>query len=60
MRNSTGKATMIRILAALLCPDGGAVRVLGRDVVCEAAAVRKLVSLGGRLRSLDLRLSFME
>jgi ABC-2 type transport system ATP-binding protein len=45
MRASIGKTTTIRILATLLRPEGGTARVLGHDVVREAAAVRKLVSL---------------
>src|SRR5688572_6280170 len=51
--NGAGKTTMIRILATLLRPDAGTARVLGHDVVREAAAVREKVSLTGQYASVD-------
>ena len=51
--NGAGKTTTIRMLATLLRPDGGSARVLGRDVVADADAVRGLVSLTGQLASVD-------
>ena len=58
--NGAGKTTTIRILATLLRPDGGTARVLGHDVVREAAAVRKLVSLTGQFASVDADLTAQE
>ena len=51
--NGAGKTTTIRVLATLLKPDGGAARVLGHDVVNDAAKVREKVSLTGQFASVD-------
>ena len=51
--NGAGKTTTIRMLATLLRPDAGSARVLGHDIVAEAAEVRGLVSLTGQLASVD-------
>ena len=51
--NGAGKTTTIRILATLLKPDRGSARVLGHDVVRDAAAVRGKVSLTGQYASVD-------
>jgi ABC-2 type transport system ATP-binding protein len=51
--NGAGKTTTIRMLATLLPPDGGEARVLGHDVVSDADAVRRAVTLTGQLASVD-------
>ena len=42
--NGAGKSTTMRILATLIRPTGGTATVAGRDVVREAAEVRKVIS----------------
>ena len=51
--NGAGKTTTIRMLATLTRPDAGTARVLGHDIVSEADAVRRAVSLTGQLASVD-------
>jgi len=58
--NGAGKTTTIRMLATLLHPDGGTARVLGYDVVSDAAAVRGCVSLTGQFASVDEELTGRE
>ena len=58
--NGAGKTTIIRVLATLLRPTAGSARVLGRDVVTDAAEVRALVSLTGQFASVDEELTGAE
>ncbi len=51
--NGAGKTTTIRMLATLLRPTGGWARVLGHDIVRDAARVRAQVSLTGQFASVD-------
>ncbi len=60
--NGAGKTTTLKILSTLVLPDGGTCTVLGKDVVREAAAVRKIigVSVGEFTRALYWRLTGLE
>lgn len=58
--NGAGKTTVVRMLATLLRPDGGAARVFGHDVLREADAVRSRVSLTGQYASVDEDLTGQE
>ncbi|MEV0610007.1 ATP-binding cassette domain-containing protein [Polymorphospora rubra] len=58
--NGAGKTTLIRILTTLIRPDTGTARVLGRDVVTEARAVRRLISVTGQYASVDEELTGRE
>jgi ABC-2 type transport system ATP-binding protein len=58
--NGAGKTTTISMLATLLKPDGGSARVLGHDVVREAAVVRGLIGVTGQYASVDEKLSATE
>ena len=51
--NGAGKTTLVRVLATLLAPDTGWAEVFGRDVVHEAAAVRRLLGLTGQFAAVD-------
>lgn len=51
--NGAGKTTTVRMLATLLVPDAGTARILGRDVVRSAAAVRRCIGLTGQYASVD-------
>src|SRR6266702_2809691 len=58
--NGVGKTTTIRILATLTRPDAGTARVLGHDVVDDAAAVRGKISLTAQFASVDEELTALE
>src|SRR3954449_3503213 len=51
--NGAGKTTMVRVLATLLRPDRGAVRVGGVSLEREPARVRALLGLTGQYASVD-------
>ncbi len=58
--NGAGKTTTVRILATLLRPNAGTAKVFGHDVVREADAVRRWVSLTGQFASVDDELTGLE
>jgi ABC-2 type transport system ATP-binding protein len=58
--NGAGKTTTIRMLATLLRPDAGTARVFGSDIVRDADAVRRHVSLTGQFASVDSDLTAFE
>jgi ABC-2 type transport system ATP-binding protein len=51
--NGAGKTTTVRVLSTLLRPDQGTARVIGYDVVAQAAQVRRLIGLTGQYSALD-------
>ncbi|MBV9384078.1 MAG: ATP-binding cassette domain-containing protein [Streptosporangiaceae bacterium] len=58
--NGAGKTTAVRILTTLLQPDGGRALVEGRDVVREAAAVRRSIGLAGQSAAIQEELTGRE
>jgi ABC-2 type transport system ATP-binding protein len=51
--NAAGKTTLIRILATLLPPDAGTVRIAGIDVRQDPAGVRAQIGLAGQSAAVD-------
>jgi ABC-2 type transport system ATP-binding protein len=43
-RNGSGKSTLVRVLSTLILPDGGQAIIFGKDVVADAASVRRVVN----------------
>ncbi|HLV05451.1 MAG TPA: ATP-binding cassette domain-containing protein [Actinomycetaceae bacterium] len=58
--NGAGKTTLVTILATLVRPDAGRVRVAGADPVREAGTVRRRIALTGQAAAVDELLSAEE
>jgi len=58
--NGAGKTTAVRILTTLLLPDKGRALVAGRDVVRDAAAVRRSIGLSGQSAAIQEELTGRE
>jgi ABC-2 type transport system ATP-binding protein len=58
--NGAGKTTAVRILTTLLPPTSGTARVLGLDVVKDAAKLRAEIGLAGQYAAVDENLTGFE
>lgn len=58
--NGSGKSTLIRLIATLLLPDDGCIKVFELDVVRDEAAVQRLLNRVSVEASLFKKLSAME
>jgi ABC-2 type transport system ATP-binding protein len=58
--NGGGKTTLFRIIATLVRPNAGTVRVFGADVRDQGAAVRRLLGVVFQSPALDKRLTVRE
>lgn len=58
--NGAGKTTAVRIFTTILQPDQGSARVMGHDVVSEAATVRASIGLAGQAAAVDENLTGAE
>jgi daunorubicin resistance ABC transporter ATP-binding subunit len=59
-RNGAGKSTTVRILATLLRPDAGEVRLGGVDALTDPARARAVLGLTAQDAAVDLRLTGRE
>jgi ABC-2 type transport system ATP-binding protein len=51
--NGAGKTTVVNILATLLAPDGGRIRVAGFDLRREPSGVRAAIGVTGQFSAID-------
>ncbi|HEY2702315.1 MAG TPA: ATP-binding cassette domain-containing protein [Candidatus Dormibacteraeota bacterium] len=59
-RNGAGKTTLVRILATLLAPDAGRLRIAGMDVARRPRTVRSLIGFAGQSSAVDENLTGRE
>src|SRR5215207_8541827 len=55
--NGAGKTTAVRVMATLLSPDAGEIRVAGLDAVRDAARLRERIGLAGQYAAVDENLT---
>jgi ABC-2 type transport system ATP-binding protein len=58
--NGAGKTTFIRMVATLIRPDTGTLRVGGKDVVREPMAVRRTIGLAGQSAAVEAMMTGRE
>ena len=58
--NGGGKSTLFRILSTMMVPTEGTAQIAGRDVVAEAAEVRRRIGVVFQTQSLDKALTVAE
>ncbi|MGI5129126.1 ATP-binding cassette domain-containing protein [Pseudonocardia sp. CA-107938] len=58
--NGAGKSTLVHVLATLLRPDAGEVRVAGHDLRDDPAGVRAAIGLTGQISAVDALLTGRE
>ena len=58
--NGAGKTTFVRVVTTLLRADAGTARVLGLDVVEDAAELRERIGLAGQYAAVDENLTGLE
>ena len=58
--NGGGKSTLFRILTTMMAPGSGTASIAGRDVVRDAAAVRRAIGVVFQTQSLDKALTVEE
>ncbi|MFD7062347.1 ATP-binding cassette domain-containing protein [Streptomyces sp. NPDC059906] len=51
--NGAGKTTAVRVLATLVRPDAGQVRVAGHDALAQPERVREVIGLTGQYAAID-------
>ena len=51
--NGAGKTTLVRMIATLLVPDGGRLRVAGIDVAEQPEQVRRVIGLAGQYAAVE-------